>query len=427
MNPKRCHCEERSEEAIQLAGGIVDPSVDCRARRDRARRDAQGRSRRNATRGLRSLGEAGFTIVELLVAAGITAAIAGFITVIIFNVSTTWTRAGGRLSADAQARLVLDQLQLDLQGAMFRDDGNVWLAADILSAANGGQTGLWQTALRNPKPTGGLSLDIAATRTELPVADRGKLERSRFNTAGVWLRFFTNSRPVTSATGAITTPSAPVAVGYQIVRRFTAANPANTASQAYLLHRSESRPATSGGRLGVLEAGFNITSGNYTTSSSSTNSGAITGDPRSIQVPGANSGAVRNLDSVIADNVIDFGVRAYVRDASVPGGLRLTFPATAAGALTNSPQPLRAQLPSDTPATAANYNPRFLVPDVVDVMVRILTDDGAAQIANIEKVQTPALVVPVKYNGNAQQWWWGIAEENSRVYTRRIVLNAKSL
>ena len=67
------------------------------------------------------------------------------------------------------------------------------------------------------------------------------------------------------------------------------------------------------------------------------------------------------------------------------------------------------------------------MPDVVDVMVRILTDEGAAQIANMERVQTPALTIPAKYNNNAQQWWWGVAEENSRVYTRRIVLNAKSL
>ena len=123
--------------------------------------------------------------------------------------------------------------------------------------------------------------------------------------------------------------------------------------------------------------------------------------------------------------MIDFGVRAYVRDASVPGGLRLIFPATAAGALNNLPQPLRSQFPSDTPVTSSNY--RQLFPDVVDIMVRFLTDEGAALMANIEKVQTPALTVPVKYNSNALQWWWGVAEENSRVYTRRVVFNAKPL
>ena len=361
-----------------------------------------------------------FTVIELLVAAGITALIAGFIAVIVRNVSVVWTRAGNRLGTDAQARLVMDQLQVDLQGTLFRDDGNVWMAADVLG--NTGNSTLWQTAARNPKPTGGLSLDIPATRAELIPSERGKLENARYGTAGVWLRFFTTSRGSNQATSPATI-SAPVAVGYQIIRRFTATNPANTMSLAYVLHRSEVRPATVNNRPGVFETGYNITAAAYTTSSSTTNTGAITGDPRSIQVPGN----ARNLDSMIADNVIDFGVRCYVRDAAVPGGLRLIFPANANGALTNSPQPLRAQLPSSTPPTAPGYNARFLCPDVVDVMVRILTEEGAALIADIEST-TPKVgtVPPQKYNNNAQEWWWGIARENSRVYTRRIVLGAKS-
>jgi hypothetical protein len=211
--------------------------------------------------------------------------------VIVMNVSSTWSRASSRLGADAQARIVLDQIQLDLQGALYRDDGNVWMAAEVLNNSNGVST-LWQIAQRNPKPVGGLSLDIPATRTDLRTDERGRLDRSRFGAAGVWLRFFTSNRGSNASTA---TMSAPVAVGYQIVRRFTATNPANL-NTAYLLHRSEARPATTSGRIGVLEAGYNITSSNYTSSTSSTNSGGITGDPRSIMVPGA----VRNLDSIFA-------------------------------------------------------------------------------------------------------------------------------
>lgn len=362
----------------------------------------------------------GFTIVELLVAASITLLMAGLIAGIVRNVSVVWTRAGNRLGTDAIARVVLDQIQVDLQSALYRDDGNNWLAVDVLNNSNGGATGLWQIAPRNPKPAGGLSLDMAATRADLLTQDRGKFEQARFGTAGVWLRFFTSSRGTNTAAQPATI-SAPVAVGYQIVRRFTATNPANT-NTAYLLHRSEVRPATVNSRPGVLESGYNITAAAYTTSTSSTNSGAITGDPRSIQVPGA----VRNLDSIIADNVIDFGVRCYVRDQAVLGGLRLIFPASASGALSNSGTArLRGSLPSSTPVAAWGTAQPF--PDVVDVMIRILTDEGAALIANMEKVQTPALVVPQKYNSNALQWWWGVAQENSRVYTRRIVLNAKPL
>lgn len=358
----------------------------------------------------------GYTLVEVLVAAGITALIAGFIAAIVASISTSWSRSSNRLGADAQARLILDQIQLDLQAATFRDDGNTWFAADILNGASGGATGMWIVAPRNPKPVGGISLNLTTPG----------IAQSRFGTAGVWLRFFSSGRSVTNAAGALTTPSAPVAVSYQIIRRYTATNPANT-NTGYLLHRSEVRPGANGtgstARPGVIESGYSITAAAYTTSSSSTNSGAVLGDPRSVQVPGA----VRTLDTVFGDNVIDFGLRAYVRDASAPGGLRLIFPATTAGALTNSPQPLRSSLPANTPPSAAGYNPRLLFPDVVDVMVRILTDDGVEAIANLERVQTPALAVPQKYNNNAQQWWWGVAEENSRVYTRRVVINAEPL
>ncbi|MDP3069528.1 MAG: hypothetical protein Q8N18_04525 [Opitutaceae bacterium] len=418
-----CQCEERSDEAIQL---------DCHARLRRARNDREGRSTSPASARPspivhRPRAERGFTIVELVVAASLTVVMAAFIVVIVRNVTASWSRAGARLGADAQARIVLDQLQLDLEGALYRDDGNVWFAADILNGSTGGATTLWDPAARNPKPTGGLSLQLTTT----------DIANARFGTAGVWLRFFTTKRGSNNSAQPETV-SAPVAVGYQIIRRPVAVNqPASTVTRAYLLHRTEARPASVNGRIGVLEAGFNITSGNYTTGSG-TNTGTNTGDPRSIQVPGTNT-IPRNLDSVIAENVIDFGVRCYVRDATVPGGLRLIFPALAvvgAGNLVtlnpgytttgfSAPTRLRASLPPPTPITAQNF--QIMMPDVVDIMVRILTDDGAEQIANIEKVQNPALTVPQKYNGNAQQWWWGIAEENSRIYTRRIVLNAKPL
>lgn len=357
----------------------------------------------------------GFTLIELLIAAALTAAIAAFIVVIVRNVSTTWTRASGRLGADAQARIVLDQIGLDLQGALYRDDGKVWLAAEVLDRTNNAGS-LWQEAARNPKPTGtGANGSVALATPSIVDA--------RFGKAGMWLRFFTTSRNTNAAEATI---SAPVAVSYQIVRRFVATNPTNQ-NTAYLLHRVQTRPAATGvgaaARLGTLEAGYDIVSANYTTSTAAANNGSQPDDPRAIQIISTNP---RNLDSVLADNVVDFGIRAYVRDANSPGGLRLVFPANAngqPGGTANSRY--RPTLPPGTPPDAANAATIF--PDVVDVMIRILTEEGAGQLANIEKNQTPALTAPPKYNGNAQAWWWGVVQENSRVYTRRIVLNAKSL
>ncbi len=378
--------------------------------------------RRSAFGSSRSAVQA-FTLLELLVAAAITLMLAGFMAVIVRNIGSTWTRASTRLGADAQARIVLDLLQQDIEGAMFRDDGNVWLAADVLNGSTGGATaGLWQAAQRNPKPAGGPSLDMAATRADLIAQDRGKLEQSRFGTAGVWLRFFTTRR---GANSNVNTLSTPVAVGYQIVRRFSSTNNQNL-NTAYLLHRVDVRPAATTGnnpRPGVLETGYDITAAAYRSNTGGTNNGSQTGDPRTITIVTTNA---RTLDAVVADNVIDFGVRCYVRDPDAPGRLRLIFPANANGGFSNSTGvPLRGQLPSSTPSTAPDYNYRFLFPDVIDVMVRILTDEGAALIANMERNQTPALIVPQKYNSNAQQWWWGVAQENSRVYTRRIVINAQ--
>ncbi len=369
--------------------------------------------------GGRALRPRGFTLIELLVSAVITAVLAGFIVAIVSNVSGFWTRTSGKLSTEAQARLVLDQLSLDLSSALYRDDGNVWMAADVLSATS--NSGLWQPAAANPKPAGGVSLAMTTPN----------LSDARFSTAGVWLRFFTTKRgnhvTPTAASPDPTLFSAPVAVGYQIVRRFSSTSTVAPAAQrtGYFLHRAVARPASTVvsnvTRLGVMDAGFNITSAAYTTNNTNTNNGSQTGDPRTIQVVSTNA---RNLDSVIADNVIDFGVRCYVRDASQASGLRLVFPAanqngTASNATTAR---LRAQLPAATATDSTNYN--FVMPEVVDVMVRILTEEGARLIATYEQANSP-LTIPTGFN--AQQFWWQLALANSQVFTRRIVINAQPL
>jgi prepilin-type N-terminal cleavage/methylation domain-containing protein len=282
--------------------------------------NSQPRRRRAARRG--------FTLIELLVAAVITAVLAGFIVTIVSNVSGFWNRASGRLSTEAQARYILDQLSLDLSSAQFRDDGsNAWMAADVFNNATGvPQNGLWQAAAANPKPTtAGATGSLNMTTPS--IAD------ARFGANGVWLRFFTTKRGSNTATDN-STLSAPVAVGYQIIRRFSAASPTSQKT-AYLFHRAEVRPSTipPANRPGVLESGYDITSAPYSSTNNGTNNGATVGDPRSILTPGSRT----NFSSVIGENVIDFGVRCYVRDATQPTGLRLIFPASNdAGGLANA-------------------------------------------------------------------------------------------
>ena len=74
-----------------------------------------------------------FTILELLVAVSVTALLAGMLLNITSQVVQTQTQASGNLETNQVAQFVLDRIQEDLQCAIFKNDGNVWMAADILS------------------------------------------------------------------------------------------------------------------------------------------------------------------------------------------------------------------------------------------------------------------------------------------------------
>jgi hypothetical protein len=66
------------------------------------------------------------------------------------------------------------------------------------------------------------------------------------------------------------------------------------------------------------------------------------------------------------------------------------------------------------------------MPDVVDVSVRILTDQGADLINGYEAI-TQRVFAPTTPAVTPQQYWWNLALANSRVFTRRIVLRAEPL
>lgn len=350
----------------------------------------------------------GFTILEIVVAVGITTVLAGTIVATLTNVSSFWTRTSGKLSAEAQARHVLDLLTLDLQSALYRDDGNTWLAATIPANTNT-TLGLWNTTgavggnLKPSNAAGSLQRIASGELTD------GSGTGPRFGIAGTWLRFFTTKRGTnplnpTAATTAAST-SAPVAVGYQIVRRATTATQANT-DRRYLFHRSEVRPAAlSSTQSGTLQAGFHITAPAYEPTSGT----AAAGAPAEIKLP--------TLNSVIAENVIDFGVRLYVRATNTnTGTVELTriFPA-ADGDLSHL-----ATLPPGLPNSEGLYSDCF--PEVIDVMVRILTDDGARTLALYEAGRLTA--APGR---TTQQYWWDLAMAHSQIFTRRIVLKTKPL
>ena len=324
-----------------------------------------------------------FTLIELLVATGITALIAGLVVLILGNVLQTWARTVGKAGAERQARAVLDQLALDLQAATFRDDGAVWMAVTILDDSI--NSGLWASAVRQT-PAGPANHSLAPMTADFAEA--------RFGQAGIWLRFFTSGQGSNDPENTAATTSAPVAVAYQIIRHRASPNPSLRAAR-YLLYRSQARPMESSDRPGAFESGYDLdprrSESNYTRLSPGLNDGTQLGDPVSIFHPD-------HTGNILEENVIDFGVRFMTRD---PGGAWNTlFPQN---------------------QNQVEYLGRWPLPDAVDILVRILTEQGAQQLALLEAEPNRLGPRPALYRNDAE-WWWGIAEAHSQVFVRRIAL-----
>ena len=338
-----------------------------------------------AVKGLTALPRTGpgFTLLELLVAVTITLVLAGLMLTVVTNTLNLWHRTQDNISTAAQAKLVLDLAERDLQAAVFHKDGATWLAADVINNPGGLGIHGWLTPATSIKPATSESQRLVPlTNGPTPV-----ISEARFGLSGVWLRFVT--------TNVESGGSLPVAVSYQIARRplsgaITATTPADV---RYTLFRAAvSTDNTFAGGNDVTAAGYASGSG---TPAAPRNAATVT-NPHS--------------SDALATNVVDFGVWFYVRDAT--GALRRIFPAD------NNDTTHAAH---DTGA-AADAN-RF--PEVADVMVRILTEQGAGLLAEIES-GAGRVTRPAAYASDAE-WWWGVVEANSRVYTRRVEVKGGGL
>ena len=386
-----------------------------------------------------SVRRAGFTLIELLVAIGVTALLVSLMLSITTNVMSGWNRSSGSLTSGNQARQVLDMINRDLQGAVMKRDTNVWFAATIqLAQINGGDAGMADTQNWTPtaalmgKPAGAIELNAWNTITDptvysksyfIPPAAPGvipALEDYRFGQGGVWLRFFTaaqdSNSSITTTTGGTTTTttntlSGPRAVSYQIIRLPVVAG---GSEYRYQLFRSEVGSGNS------FSTGYNLFSTtptlNYESSSPETSppltdsNGNIIGEYAAgiIRHP-EDTGHNRSM--VVANNVIDFGVRIFTRDVN---GLLISTPqfptATYSGFAATSDQNAASSF-----MAASSICHDF--PAVVEVYVRVLTDEGVVQIDNLENGRIPGTLTS----------WWDIALKNSKVYTRRIEVNANGL
>lgn len=313
----------------------------------------------------------GFTLIEVLLSITIGAGLIAMMLVATTQALALWNRVGGNAAAATQARAVLDQVEADLVSGLSREDGDTWLAVDILTGTK--NSGEWVSAA-NPKPPA-QSLNL----TSDSIAD------CRFGASGAWLRLFVGASFESEGTTKNDEPKgrgSVSAVAYQIIRRRITTS--STSELAYELYRSEVAPEL------TFMAGFDITGGAYATASAAPENG-----PGTLIRP--------NRNKVLSDHVVDFGVRFLVRDA---GTLVPMFPAS--GNIWSNAD-LAFRLREGGALESTNRRP-----DVAEVMVRVLTEEGVRQLRVHENP-------PAGYSST--ETWWSIVEKNSQVMTRRIPLH----
>ena len=330
-------------------------------------------------RRLEKSGAAAFTLLELLVAVTITLVLAGLMLAIVTNVLNLWHRTQDGFTTSSQAMLALDMIERDLQSAVFRVDGQTWFAVDVINVPASLNFHGWLTS-GAMKPTGSESQRLVPDTGGLGTPSIGD---ARFGLSGAWLRFVTTN---VESNGGL-----PVAASYQIARRPVsgAVNGSNQAESRYTLFRSVVSTT------GTFTTGNDITVAGY---SSTSVTPAASRNPKTLMNP-------NNADAV-ATNVVDFAVWLYVRD-STTGELRRIYPA--------DNEDLSHTARDSGAAADAN---RF--PDAVDVMVRVLSDEGVTLLTEMEN-GSGHLVRPVIYVSDAT-WWWGVIETHSKVYVRRVAV-----
>jgi type II secretory pathway pseudopilin PulG len=324
-----------------------------------------------------------FTLLELLVAMTITLILAALMLTIVTNTLALWQRTQSSFTASSQATIALDMIERDLQAAVFHRDGKTWLALDVINNPPALVPHGW-LILATMKPA------TAESQRLLPDLGAGatpSIGDARFGLSGSWFRFVT--------TNIESDGSLPVVVSYQITRRpvsgaVAATNPAEI---RYTLFRSAVSTA------GTFSTGYDLIVPGYGSTSSTPSSSR---NPKTLMNP--------NSSDALATNVVDFGVWLYVRE-EVTGGLRRIFP-TDNGDLTHAAREVGAV------ADASRF------PEVADVMVRILSDEGAALLAEVEN-SGGHITRPANFASDAE-WWWGIVETYSKVYVRRIAVKGTS-
>jgi prepilin-type N-terminal cleavage/methylation domain-containing protein len=308
----------------------------------------------------------GFTLIELMAALGVTAVIGYFFISIGRDFVIAWDHVGDSVARETEARGALDTIARDFESAFFREGDDVMFAVDVLNDNSGAK---WE---------GG---------TKRPIADGFDPSLHQYGWAGLWVRMFTSAPSFN-------------AVGYRIIRTTIKDG---VGEARYMLYRNVAsmKATVFEAEAALIEASsdvFDFESGMYLGAS-----GYIVGTDRA---------------NILAINVVDFGVRLYVYETDpvnqdpsgddAPDGLRLIFPADESSALESSVESLFHR--GSTFLEAADDEDRY--PDVVEVFLRVLNQDGADEILEMEEAGDDSL-------------WVETVEKKSRLYRRYIRVSGK--
>jgi prepilin-type N-terminal cleavage/methylation domain-containing protein len=363
----------------------------------------------------------GFTVIELIVAVAVTAVLSGMLLLISTEVLETQEQSSEELERQQIAHFVLDQIQEDLQCALFRNDGNIWMAISFLKKED--NSGEWISSI-NDKPYQESFRIVESEWTGDSLGKdnsdnlgQGPFEESRFGIAGAWLRFFTQSPELDRDAK---NNGAARAISYQIVRYGLSSSP--DSSKRYHLFRSDVSAKN------TFLAGYNLDpeldeAGKGYGKNASTRS-LDDKDPNTPRIPSLIVNPIIPENSQynptafsLSSNIIDFGIRAYhlEKNSFGSGDYFQIFPSIdvmTPGTIFQEPYFATSHPNYHKISVNGAASPTFyLFPDVVDVMIRVISQDGARILEDFEEGRLPE---------TEAMSWWSIAEEHSKVYFRRI-------
>lgn len=283
---------------------------------------------------------AAFTVIELLVAVTIALVLSALLIAVTRSTLDLWRKVQDQSTANIQAKVAIDLISRDLKSVIFREAGEATVAIDIVNIGNL-QNHNWSVENVGPsKP------DIVNILDEVTNTSGRVIESSRFGRSGVWLRFLTTN--VRSGGN-----SGPAMVGYQINRRPTTGtvSATNPSAVRYTLFRQFQNVEE------TFTAGYEADASDD-----------------DLDAPG-------NSDA-LCDNVVDFGVWCYRRASN--GSMTPVYPTDVAD------------------RSFRSVGNQF--PNIIDVMLRVMTESGAAQL---EQMEEGLMTRPSVYLTD-EDWWWGV-------------------